>query len=133
MNAIGILSVACLAGMWSDTVTAKDLDWGEAREDRPDATEHTGQPITRPMRVPHTYAQSGCLCPMCLGSHLINAHGLSLADWERLGLATNHGAALRLHRDLHRRSDPPTTKSGCGSGGCPTRPVLSLFPRLFRR
>ena len=94
-----------------------------------DAVVHTGQPITRPMRLRHTLRESGCTCPMCLGSHLVNAHGLTRADWDRLKLGTNHGTALRLHRDLHRQADPPVG-SGCGPGGCPA--PRRVFRGLFR-
>lgn len=104
---------------------------GEIKIEAAPVVKHTGQPITQPKKLRHTLRESGCTCAMCLGSHLINAHGLTLADWDRLKLGTNHAAAMRLHREEHRRTDPPITR-GCGPGGCsPGRRVLR-FPRLFR-
>lgn len=62
---------------------------------------HTGQPIKQPKRVTHSWNQHGCVCPMCLGSHLVNCHGLTTAEWDVKGFPTNHAKATAYHRQLH--------------------------------
>jgi len=128
MNALFLTATLAMGGVWTDAFTVVDLDWtGSLTE------THTAQPTTKPTVLRHT-KHYGCLCPeMCLGQHLVNAHGVTNDDWNRLRLWESNQKRIDYHAKLHREGvyEKPKPTSGCPPGGCPApRQRLRLFQRL---